>query len=88
MCVKICKENINKLSIAEAVSNNDGKTSGSKLGSFIGLITACTSFLMASYATIIGNPNGVPLATIAAGVMSVCIAGFSYSKKVQLKNQK
>jgi len=77
---------INKFSFAQAMSNNNGKTSGSKFGSFIALITGCLVMDMAGIACIAKNPNGLALAGIAAGVISASLAGFAYSKNKETKD--
>jgi hypothetical protein len=78
-----------KFSFPEAMSNSNGKTSGSKFGSFIALITGCVAFIADTVALfIVDGDMGqslVILGSAAAGVIAGAIAGFSYSKKMGTK---
>ena len=77
--------NASNVSIAEAVSNTSGKTSGSKLGSMIALIVGSISLLLNSAAMIFVLPEVASsialVAATSAGVIAAAITGLGYSKK-------
>jgi hypothetical protein len=73
---------INKISIAEAVNDRlDGKTSGTKLGGFIALITGCISLLIATGMAVASNPNTASIALTASGVIVAALGALGYNKK-------
>lgn len=77
---------INKFSFAEAMSNSNGKTSGSKFAGLIGIIVGAIGFL----GGLIGSFYKLPDAVAIAGLSSALITGsyvlFGYSKSQATKD--
>lgn len=82
----INRADINKFSLVQALSDSNGKTSGSKLAGFIGLIVGSISFLLSVVFSLFNNVDGVGLAGISAGVISSSFVLFGYSKKNATKD--
>jgi len=77
----ILNTDISKFSFAESVSSSNGKTSGSKVAGALVVTTGCFSFLLGSISAVAGDPNGIALSGIAAGVITAGLVMFGYSKK-------
>ena len=80
------KLNPKEFSISEALSDSNGKTSGSKLGSMIALIVGSTSLILNSISILLVEASIAPSIALIAGtsaaVMMSSIAGLGYSKKL------
>jgi putative N-acetylmannosamine-6-phosphate epimerase len=76
----INQTDISKFSLPEAISNPNGKTSGSKLAGLEIVTTGCVCLLMASIEIVAGGNDGIALAGIMAGVLTVGATLLGYSK--------
>jgi hypothetical protein len=77
---------INKISVAEAVNDRlDGKTSGTKLGAGIALITGCISLLVATGMATASNPNSGAIAVTASSVIVGALGALGYNKKKMIE---
>ena len=79
------KLNPKEFSISEALSDSNGKTSGSKLGSMIALIVGSLSLILNSISILFVDPDISQSLALVAGTSSAVImsavAGLGYSKK-------
>lgn len=82
----INQTDIRKFSFAEAMSNSNGKTSGSHLAGFITVVTSCIVFLISSIAALYDKPDGVAIAGLATASIAVGLGLFGYSKKNATKD--
>jgi hypothetical protein len=82
----INKTTINKFSFGEAMSNSNGKTSGSKFAGFIALCSGSIGFLVAVVTAIFKSPDALALAGISGGIITTALAIFGYSKKKATKD--
>ena len=82
----INKTDISKISIAEAISNSNGKTSGSKLGALEVINVGCICLIIATINIAAGGEHGVALAGILAGMIGSALALLGYSKKKATKD--
>ena len=84
------KTDIGVLSFPESVSNSNGKTSGSKLGGMIALITGCISFIINTISILCVDSNMaqsmVLMAAASAGVITAGLGVLGYSKKKATKD--
>lgn len=80
------KTDISKFSLAEALSNSNGKTSGSKFAGFIGITVGSIGFLVAIGSSLFQSVDSVGLAGISAGVISSSFVLFGYSKNNATKD--
>ena len=80
------KTNINKFSFGEAMSNSNGKTSGSKFAGFITLCVGGIGFLISIISALCGYTESVALTSICAGVISTALVLFGYSKNKATKD--
>ncbi len=80
----INKTDISKISLGEALSNSNGKTSGTKIGGIIGLAVGAIGFIMNNIALFVksGESLGyvVAMAGISAGVIAGAYTVLGYSK--------
>lgn len=77
---------LQKFSFAEAMSNSNGKTSGSKFAGFIALCTGAIGFLASVALSLWKDPNSIALAGLSAGIISTALVLFGYSKKKATKD--
>ena len=84
---KINKPLMHVVSISEALSNSDGKTSGSKLAGAVIIAVGCATFIVSCVGLMISINESSVFAGIAAGVIATGATLFGYSKKQSNINQ-
>ena len=80
------KVDINKFSFAQAMSNSNGKTSGSKFAGFLALVTGMIGLICSLFFELMKSVNSVTFLTVSAGLITSSLIMFGYSKKKATKD--
>ena len=75
------KIDISKFSLPEALSNLNGKTSGTKLVGFITIVNANLAFLLSVIGAFYGVGDSVAIAGISSSLIISSMGLFAYGKK-------